>query len=68
MKTRHKWLLAIALAVTVAAWLAWTMLTAERDLAPQGRLPSAPRAVVARQSPNFGSQFRVSGSWFEKNV
>ncbi len=38
MKTHHKWLLAIALLVSVAAWLAWTMLTAESDLAPQGRL------------------------------
>jgi hypothetical protein len=38
MKTRHKWLLAIALLVSVAAWLAWTMLTAESDLAPHGRL------------------------------
>ncbi len=38
MKTHHKWLLAIALAVSIAAWLAWTMLTAESDLKPQGRL------------------------------
>ena len=38
MKTRHKWLVAIALAICIAAWLAWTMLTTEHDLAPQGRL------------------------------
>jgi hypothetical protein len=38
MKTRHKWLLGIALVVSIAAWLAWTMLSAESDLAPQGRL------------------------------
>jgi hypothetical protein len=38
MKTHHKWLLAIALAISIAAWLAWTMLSAESDLAPQGRL------------------------------
>jgi hypothetical protein len=47
MKTRHKWLLAIAIVVSVAAWLAWTMLTAESDLAPQGRLTSPePRRVA----------------------
>jgi hypothetical protein len=40
MKTRHKWLIALALAISVAAWLAWTMLSAESDLAPQGRLPA----------------------------
>jgi len=38
MKTHHKWMIAIALAVSVAAWLAWTMLTAESDLAPHGHL------------------------------
>ena len=49
MKTRHKWLVAIALVISVAAWLAWTMLTAESDLAPQGRLapPGAPRTARA---------------------
>jgi len=38
MKTHHKWLLAIALVISIAAWLAWTLLSAESDLAPQGRL------------------------------
>ena len=32
MKTRHKWLLAVALLVTIAAWFAWTWLTAESDI------------------------------------
>ena len=49
MKTHHKWLLAIAIAVSVAAWLAWTMLSTESDLAPQGRLtsPGLQRVVPA---------------------
>ncbi len=47
MKTRHKWLLAIAIVVSVAAWLAWTMLTAESDLAPHGRLTAPGRPRVA---------------------
>lgn len=37
-KTRHKWLVAMGLLITVAAWLAWTLLTAESDVAPQGSL------------------------------
>jgi multisubunit Na+/H+ antiporter MnhE subunit len=42
MKTRHKWLLAMALLISIAAWLAWTLLTAESDVAPQGRTPTRP--------------------------
>jgi hypothetical protein len=34
IKSRHKWMIAIALLITVAAWLAWTLLTAETDLLP----------------------------------
>jgi len=47
MKTHHKWLLAIALLVSVAAWLAWTMLTAESDLAPQSGLAAPLERVAA---------------------
>jgi hypothetical protein len=32
MKTRHKWLVAIGLLITIAAWCAWTYLSAESDL------------------------------------
>lgn len=44
MKTRHKWLVAIGLGIAVVGWLAWTLLSAESDLAPHGRLfaPSNP--------------------------
>ena len=36
MKTRHKWMLAVALLITIVAWFAWTWLTAESDV---GMLP-----------------------------
>ncbi len=38
MKRHHKWLIAIGLLVAIGAWLAWTLLTAESDIKPQGRL------------------------------
>ena len=40
MKTRHKWLVAIGLLIAVVGWLAWTLLTAESDVAPQSNLGS----------------------------
>jgi hypothetical protein len=47
MKTHHKWLIAIGLLATVLAWFAWTLLTAESDIGPQGRLNGVgqPRAL-----------------------
>ena len=42
MKRHHKWLVAIGLLVTAGAWLAWMLLTAESDIAPQGRLELRP--------------------------
>lgn len=48
MKTRHKWLVAIALLISVAAWLAWTLLTAESDVAPQGLLAPPGMQRVSR--------------------
>jgi hypothetical protein len=61
MKTHHKWLLAIAIAISVAAWLAWTMLSAESDLAPQGRL-TVPAAQRARGNPSLPPVGRVEGA------
>jgi hypothetical protein len=34
IKPRHKWLLAVGLLLTITAWLAWIVLTAESDLMP----------------------------------
>ena len=50
MKTRHKWLVAIGLLITIVAWLAWTLLTAESDIAPQGYLqrPATERVAMTR--------------------
>jgi hypothetical protein len=36
MLTRHRWLAALGLLIAVAAWLAWTMLTVDADLAGGG--------------------------------
>jgi hypothetical protein len=33
LKRHHKWALAIAMLVCIAAWLAWTMLTVKSDMA-----------------------------------
>jgi len=35
IKSRHRWLIAVGLLITIAAWLAWTLLTAESDLLPR---------------------------------
>jgi hypothetical protein len=35
MKSRHKWLIAVGLLITIAAWVAWTLLVAETDVLPQ---------------------------------
>jgi hypothetical protein len=34
LKRRHKWMLAGAMLLSIAAWLAWTMLSVQSDLAP----------------------------------
>ena len=36
MHRRHKILAALAVLLTAAAWLAWTMLTVRSDLGPGG--------------------------------
>ncbi len=36
VKTRHKWMLAVALLIAIVAWFAWTWLTAASDV---GMLP-----------------------------
>lgn len=33
MKTHHKWMIGIGLVLMVAGWIAWTLLTAESDIA-----------------------------------
>jgi hypothetical protein len=35
IKSHHKWLIAVALLITIAAWIAWTLLTAESDILPR---------------------------------
>lgn len=32
LKKHHKWMLAGAMLVSIAAWLVWTMLTVQSDL------------------------------------
>jgi len=46
IKTRHKWLVAIGLLIAVAGWLAWTMSSAESDLAPRGSVLPPPDALT----------------------
>jgi hypothetical protein len=57
IKTRHKWIIAIALLIAIAAWLAWTLLTAETDLL-SGRVPPPTSASAGHLAATFDTIVR----------
>jgi hypothetical protein len=61
MKRQHKWLLAVGLLVMLVAWLAWTLLSAESDLAPQGSLRQ-PQPALASAAVHVDTQPRTPSS------